>query len=101
MSADPIPYGDYDESRNCNYWKLDPTLRFEARRIYPDDEYEWAEPVLSEFGETLGHRPADTADRIDEDGHDLRSFDRHGERPAGVRVRRSFATAIHVVGPFQ
>ena len=80
MDADPIPYGDYDAGRDCNYWRLDPTLRFEARRVYPDDEFEWAESVLEEFGEVLGRRMADTADRIDRAGHELRSFDEHGER---------------------
>ena len=80
MSTDPIPYGDLEEGRNCNYWELDPTLQFEARRVYPDDEYEWAEERLSAFGEVLGHRLADTADRIDKEGHELRSFDKYGER---------------------
>ncbi|MFQ3318096.1 MAG: acyl-CoA dehydrogenase [Natronomonas sp.] len=80
MSTDPIQYADYDEGRNCNYWALDRTLQFEARRIYPDDEFEWAEDVLSEFGEVLGHRMADTADRIDTEGHELKSFDKYGDR---------------------
>jgi acyl-CoA dehydrogenase len=80
MATDPIEYGDLDEGRNCNYWALDPTLQFEARRVYPDDEFEWAEDVLSEFGEVLGHRMADTADRIDEAGHELKSFDKYGNR---------------------
>ena len=80
MAADPISYGDYEEGRNCNYWELDPTLRFEARRVYPEAEFEWAEPVLDEFGEVLGHRMADTADRIDREGHELRSFDKYGDR---------------------
>ena len=38
-----IDYGRLAEGRDCNYWELDPTLRFEARRVYPDDEFEWAE----------------------------------------------------------
>ena len=80
MATDPIPYDDYEEGRDCNYWDLDPTLRREARRVYPDDEFEWAEPVLEEFGEVLGGRMADTADRIDKAGHELRSFDKHGDR---------------------
>lgn len=80
MSTDPIQYGEYDEGRNCNYWELDPTLQFEARRIYPDDEFEWAEDVLSGYGEALGHTMADTADRIDKEGHELVSFDKEGER---------------------
>ncbi|SNZ04143.1 acyl-CoA dehydrogenase [Natronoarchaeum philippinense] len=80
MSSDAIDYGNLDEGRDCNYWELDRTLQFEARRIYPDDEFEWADGVLSEFGAVLGHRMADTADRIDEAGHELRSFDKYGNR---------------------
>ena len=37
MATDPIPYDDYEEGRDCNYWDLDPTLRREARRVYPDE----------------------------------------------------------------
>ena len=80
MPSEPIDYARLDEGRDCNYWEMDPTLRFEARRVYPDDEFAWAEPVLSAFGEALGHRMADAADRIDEAGHELRSFDKYGER---------------------
>ncbi|WP_232688830.1 acyl-CoA dehydrogenase family protein [Halobacterium zhouii] len=80
MTGDGIDYGDLDEGRHCNYWALDPTLQFEARRVYPTEEFEWAEDVLSSFGDVLGNRLADTADRIDEAGHELRSFDKHGNR---------------------
>ncbi|WP_256391002.1 acyl-CoA dehydrogenase family protein [Natronoarchaeum rubrum] len=80
MTSGSIDYGRLDEGRNCNYWEVDPTLQFEARRIYPDAEFEWAEDVLSEFGAVLGERMADTADRIDEAGHELRSFDKYGNR---------------------
>ncbi|MEF8806784.1 acyl-CoA dehydrogenase family protein [Natronomonas sp.] len=80
MTTDPIDYGALDEGRNCNYWALDPTLQFEAQRVYPEDEFEWAEDLLSEFGEALGHRMADTADRIDEEGHELKPFDKYGNR---------------------
>ena len=80
MSRDPIDYARLEEGRECNYWALDPTLRFEARRVYPDDEFEWAEGVLSNYGEALGTRMADNADRIDEDGHELRAFDKYGDR---------------------
>ncbi|MFO7927935.1 MAG: acyl-CoA dehydrogenase family protein [Halobacteriota archaeon] len=80
MSADPIEYGELEQGRDCNYWELDPTLQFEARRVYPDDEFEWAETVLSGYGEALGNRMADNADRIDKEGHELRSFGKYGER---------------------
>jgi acyl-CoA dehydrogenase len=79
MSPEPIDYGQFETGRACNYWALDPTLRFEARRVYPDDEYEWAEPVLEEFGDVLGHTVADTADRIDRHGPQLHTYDRDGE----------------------
>lgn len=80
MSSEPIEYGRLESGRDCNYWEMDPTLQFEARRVYPDDEFEWAESVLSEFGAVLGNRMADTADRIDKEGHELNSFDKYGER---------------------
>ena len=80
MSTDGIEYGRLDEGRDCNYWELDPTLQFEARRVYPADEFAWAEDVLSGYGEALGHRMADNADRIDKAGHELCAFDKYGNR---------------------
>ena len=46
--GEPIDYGRFDRGRgdDLNYWTLDPTLRFEARRVYPDDEFEWASGLL-------------------------------------------------------
>ena len=92
MTSEPIDYARLDEGRACNYWSLDRTLQSEARRIYPEVEFEWAEPLLSEFGAILGHELADTADRIDEVGHELHSFDKYGERLNEVEYHPSFAS---------
>ncbi len=75
----PIDYGRYDEGRYLNYWALDPVVRFEVRRTYGDDEYEWAESRLSEFGATVGHTIADNSDVIDGHGPELHTYDKDGE----------------------
>ena len=75
----PIDYSQYERGSDCNYWDLDGTLRFEAERIYPDDEFEWAQPVLAEWGEAIGHRLADAAAEADRTGMELRTYDRNGE----------------------
>jgi len=79
MPTDPIEYGRLDAGRDCNYWTLDPTLRYEARRVYPDDAFSWAEPVLSEFGATCGNEIAERADRIDRHPPELHTYDADGE----------------------
>ena len=79
MARDPIDYSQYDAGRHLNYWELDRTMRFEAARIYPDEEFEWAAPHLSEFGAIVGHTIADNADVIDRHGHELHTYDKHGE----------------------
>jgi len=80
MPRDPIEYSQYEEGRHLNYWELDRTMHFEAARIYPDEEFEWAAPQLSEFGEIVGHTIADNADVIDREGHELHTYDKDGER---------------------
>jgi acyl-CoA dehydrogenase len=79
MSTDPIDYGVYEAGRDCNYWELDPTLQYEAERVYPTAEFEWAEPVLRDYGEVLGHTIADNSDRIDRHGPELHTYDADGE----------------------
>jgi len=79
MTRDPIAYGDLEAGRHCNYWELDPTLRFEARRTYPDEEFAWAEGVLSAYGEAVGHTIADNADTIDRHEPELHTYDASGE----------------------
>lgn len=44
----PIDHGRFDEGAGVTYWHLEPALGREARRVYPDDEYDWAEPVLAD-----------------------------------------------------
>jgi len=80
MDSEPIDYGDLDRGRDCNYWNWDPTLRFEAERVYPDDEFAWAEDVLSSYGATVGHEIADNADTVDRHSPQLHTYDRDGER---------------------
>ncbi len=79
MADDPIDFGAYESGRDCNYWALDPTLRREAERAYPDEEFAWAEPVLDELGHATGHRLAHAAAEADRTGMELRTYDRHGE----------------------
>jgi acyl-CoA dehydrogenase len=75
----PIDYGEYERGRDCNYWELDGTLRFEAERVYPADEFQWAEPHLRNWGQAIGHRLADAAAEADRTGMELRTYDRDGE----------------------
>jgi len=79
MMDPPFDYGTYDEGRYLNYWDLNPVLQEEVRRLYPDDEYEWAEEKLREFGRIVGHTIADNADRIDDHGPQLQTHDKYGE----------------------
>jgi len=79
MAREPIDYGALDAGRHCNYWTYDPTLRFEARRTYPDDEFAWAEDVLAEYGEFVGHTLADNADVVDRHSPQLHTYDDRGE----------------------
>ncbi|QFU82031.1 acyl-CoA dehydrogenase family protein [Natronorubrum aibiense] len=74
-----IDYGRFDEGRGINYWKLDHTIRRELRRSYTEDEFEWAESRLAEFGDLVGHTIADNADYIDDHGPELEPYDKHGE----------------------
>jgi acyl-CoA dehydrogenase len=79
MTHEPIDYGQFEAGRDVNYWDLDCTLQFEARRTYPDDEFAWAESRLDELGETVGTTVAANADRIDRHGPELHTYDKHGE----------------------
>lgn len=82
---DGIDYGRYEEGRDVNYWELDRTLQRELRRTYADEAFEWAEPRLEAFGETVGHVIADNADYIDDHGPELEPYDKHGEIQNRVR----------------
>jgi len=78
MAHDPLDYGELDEGR-CNYWAYDPTLRFEARRTYPDEEFDWAESLLDEYGAVVGTDIADNSDLIDRHEPELHTYDKEGE----------------------
>ena len=79
MTSPPFDYGDHDAGRHLNYWRHDPALQAEARRVYPDDEFAWAESRLDEFGGVVGETIADNADVVDEHGPELHTYDREGE----------------------
>ncbi|PSQ63435.1 MAG: acyl-CoA dehydrogenase, partial [Halobacteriales archaeon SW_8_66_22] len=81
----PIEVGQFEEGRHCNYWALDPTIQRELRRVYTEEEFEWAEPRLEEFGEVVGHTIADNADYIATHGPELHTYDKHGEVQNFVR----------------
>ena len=80
MAHPPFDYGAFEEGRDVNYWSLEPAIARECRRVYPDDEYEWAEPKLAAFGEVVGTRLAHNADVVDAHGPELRTLDKHGDR---------------------
>jgi acyl-CoA dehydrogenase len=98
-SGDPIDYGRFDRGRgeDLNYWTLDPTLRFEARRVYPADEFEWAEEHLEAFGDAVAGPIAENAEEIDREGIGLDTYDRDGEvanrvrYPAGIEETERIA----------
>ena len=85
MGGPPFEYGEYEEGRNVNYWRLNPALQAAVRRVYPDEEFEWANERLEEFGGVVGHTIADNADLIDEHGPELRTYDKHGDLLNEVR----------------
>jgi len=86
-SGDAIDYGRFDRGHGdaLNYWTLDPTLRFEARRVYPDGEFEWARERLEAFGDAVAGPIAENAEEIDRRGIDLATYDRDGEVVNEVR----------------
>ncbi|WP_435064198.1 acyl-CoA dehydrogenase family protein [Halobaculum sp. EA56] len=102
MSTGPIQYGRLDAGRECNYWRLDPTLRAAAARAYPDGEFEWAEPLLDEFGRECGHGIAERSDRIDRHPPQLRTYDADGEVANEVEYHPDqFETERVVYGDFR
>lgn len=79
MTSDPIDYSTWEAGRDCNYWALDRTLQAAARRTYDEEEFEWAEPQLREFGLITGTTIVDNSDVIDCHGPELHTYDRWGE----------------------
>ncbi|QCC52369.1 acyl-CoA dehydrogenase family protein [Halapricum salinum] len=80
----PIDYSQFEAARECNYWRLDRSLRFAAERTYSDADFEWARGRLDEWGEIVGTTIADNADVIDRHGPQLHTYDRHGDRANDV-----------------
>ncbi|QLK24453.1 acyl-CoA dehydrogenase family protein [Natrinema zhouii] len=80
-----IDYGEFDEGRHVNYWKLDRTLQRELRRASDAEAFEWGEPRLADFGEVIGHTVADNADYVDDHGPELRTYDKYGDVQNFVR----------------
>ncbi|WP_257299976.1 acyl-CoA dehydrogenase family protein [Haloarchaeobius sp. FL176] len=74
----PIDYGSFEAGRHVNYFDLDHTFRREVARVLDDDEHDWAEPRLHEFGEVVGQTVADNADTVDDHGPELHTYDAHG-----------------------
>ncbi|UIP01354.1 acyl-CoA dehydrogenase family protein (plasmid) [Halobaculum sp. CBA1158] len=97
MSSSPIDYGRLDAGRECNYWAMDPTLRTAAARAYPDGEFEWAEPLLSSFGDACGHGIAERSDRIDRHPPELHTYDADGEVVNRVEYHPDQHESEHVV----
>ncbi|WP_458210801.1 acyl-CoA dehydrogenase family protein [Haladaptatus sp. NG-SE-30] len=85
MTSPPFDFGSFDEGRGMNYWRFDPALQAEARRVYPDDEFEWAESRLDEFGAIVGSAIADNSDVVDDHGPELEPYDKHGNVRNHVR----------------
>ncbi|MFB6125595.1 MAG: acyl-CoA dehydrogenase family protein [Halanaeroarchaeum sp.] len=79
MADPPIEYDAYDEGAEVNFWAENLALRREVRRTYPDDEYEWAESRLAEFGGVVADPIAANADRIDDHDPELQTYDRYGD----------------------
>ena len=79
MTDPPFDYGQYEEGRDLNYWALEPALAREARRVYPDAEYDWASDILEDFGAVVGETIADNSDTIDRHGPILHTYDRRGD----------------------
>ena len=79
MTRDAIDYAGLDAGRDCNYWNLDRTLRFEAERAYDEDDREWAAEKLAEWGEIVGNEIAENAAVVDRHGPKLHTYDRHGD----------------------
>jgi len=80
-----IEYSQFEAGRHLNYWELDGTIQRELARIYDDDEFEWAESRLSEFGEIAGQTMADNADYVDKHGPELHTHTKRGDVQNFVR----------------
>ncbi|MHB9286043.1 acyl-CoA dehydrogenase family protein [Halobacteriales archaeon Cl-PHB] len=78
MADDPIDYSRLEAGRDCNYWKLDESLRFAAEQAYPAAEWDWAEDRLTEWGRLVGEEIAENSAVVDRHGPELHTYDRDG-----------------------
>ncbi len=80
---DSLDYAGLDEGRGCNYWRWDSTLRRHAHRLHEDDgddDWDWVDDRLSEWGDVVGTTVADNADAANANPPTLETYDRRGER---------------------
>jgi alkylation response protein AidB-like acyl-CoA dehydrogenase len=77
--GEPTDYGQFEEGRGTNYYDLDPVLRREVDRTYPEGDREDGHERLRAFGGTVATEIADNADVIDRHGPELHTYDKHGE----------------------
>lgn len=80
-----IEYGAFDKGHGLNYWRVDRTIQRVAERVYPGDEFAWAEPKLRGFGAIVGEIVAPNADLIDTHGPELHTYDATGDVVNEVR----------------
>jgi len=92
-----IEYETFDRGRGLNVWAHDRTLQRELRRILPAESFEWAEPRLTEFGSIVGTTVAKNADRIDDAGPELETYDRDGRVHNHVRYPRELTETERLV----
>ena len=86
-TADPIEYGQYQDSSGVNYWSLDRVLQRELDAVMDPDTLSWACPRLRSFGKQVGTIVAEHAPVIDEHGPELQTYDRRGEVINDVQYR--------------
>ncbi len=86
--GEKIDYARFDEGRYLNYWEVDRTIQRELRRVYSEDEFEWAKRRLADFGQVVGETVADNADYVDKNGPELQTYTKRGEIQNFVRYPR-------------
>ena len=72
-------YSEHEQGRGLSYWESDPVLRDEIERVYTEDEHDWGEKRLAEFGRLVGEEVVENSDAIDENPPELCTYDKHGE----------------------
>ena len=75
-----VEHARYERGRGENFWALDPVLRAEVARTYPEDARDWAAERLEAFGGLVGGEVDERSHVVDRHGPELRTHDRDGER---------------------